>query len=373
MPAGRGRLSAAVDRLAYQPNAEHVLRRLRLLYERRAPDRIFAAMNLPSAALDDFRRRYAEGYCRYPDPAERAAFWDRLLRERADVEDDSIPSAYPSEFDQGLYAGLLGGHVQFMAHRENGWISSMAAPLLEDLADIDALRFDADHPWFRRYLAQLRTFAEVADGKFGISHFILIDGLNFVFELIGATQTYLSLDERPELVRRAIDFAFNLNVRVQETFFEQVPMFHGGTCSNMVQWTPGRIVSESVDPFHMTSVEYFERWGREPVQRIFDHFDGGVLHLHGNGRHLLEAVCSLRGLKAIFLGDDRGFPPAWEVLSELRARAAGIPLVVQTHFAAFVEKLRRRELSGGVFYQARGVPDADSAKRCMEEVRAYRV
>jgi len=329
-------------------------------------------MEVPSPALETFRKQYPAGYCDYADPVERIEFWDRLLSQRTTVEDDSIPSVYLSEFDQGLYGGLLGGDVQFMAHPENGWISSMVAPLLDDWSQFDSLRFDPSHPWFQRYLNQLDFFSKAAKEKFVISHFILIDGLNFVFELIGATDTYLSLDEHPERVRRAIDFAFDLNVEIQSTFFDRVPMFAGGTCSNMVQWVPGRIVSESVDPFHMTSVDYFERWGRRPVQRIFDHFDGGVLHLHGNGRHLLEAVCSLNGLKAVFLGDDRGFPPAVEVLSELKARAADVPLVVQIDFDAFTKQLNRHELTGGVFYQVNAVPDAAAANRCMQRVRAYR-
>jgi hypothetical protein len=98
-----------------------------------------------------------------------------------------------------------------------------------------------------------------------------------------------------------------------------------------------------------------------------------VLHLHGNGRHLLEAVRTIKGLKAIFLGDDRGFPPALEVLGELRARAADVPLVVRAEFADFVDKLWRHHLAGGVFYQVQKVPDVDTANRCMEEVRSYRV
>lgn len=359
--------------LAYKPHVDQVLARLRLLYERRAQDRIFAAMEVPSAALADFRERYAEGFCDYPDPAARVEFWDRLLSERAAVEDDSIPSVYLSEFDQGLYGGLLGGDVQFMAHPENGWISSMVPPLLEDWAEFDSLRFDRSHPWFQRYVAQLKVFVEAAAGKFGVSHFILIDGLNFVFELLGATKTYLSLDERPQMVSRAIDFAYDLNVQVQSTFFEMVPPLEGGTCSNMVQWVPGRIVSESVDPFHMTSVDYFEQWGREPAERVFDRFEGGALHLHGNGRHLLEAVCSLTGLKAILMGDDRGFPSAFEVLDELRTRAGDVPLVVQVEFDGFVEKLAKHELTGGVFYKVQGVPDLDAANGCMEKVRDYRI
>ena len=53
----------------------------------------------------------------------------------------------------------------------------------------------------------------------------------------------------------------------------------GGTLSNFAQWIPGRIVSESVDPFHMTSVAYFETWGREPAERILSRFDGGVVRV----------------------------------------------------------------------------------------------
>jgi len=358
--------------LAYKPSADEVLSRLRLLYGRGAPDCIFAAMEVPSAALARFREQYAAGYCGYPDLSARAAFWDGLLSERRAVEDDSIPSAYLSELDQGLYGGLLGGKVQFMAHPESGWISSMVAPLLKDWSGLDRLRFDPAHPWFERYLAQLHVFNKAAAGRFGVSHFILIDGLNFVFELVGATRTYLSLFECPEMVRRAIELAFELNVEVQETFFREVPLLQGGTCSNMVQWIPGRIVSESVDPFHMTSVEYFEQWGRGPVERILGRFDGGVLHLHGNGRHLLQSVRSIKGLKAIFLGDDRGFPPAFEVLDELRARAGDVPLVLQVEFDAFAEKLRQHRLTGGVFYRVQSVPHVEAANRLMEQVRAYR-
>ncbi len=361
-----------METLAYKPGLDDVVARLRLLHERRAGDRVLAEMEVPCAALAQFRREYAEGYCAYPEPEARVEFWDRLLAERAAVEDDSVPLAYLSEMDQGLYGGLLGGNVQFMAHPENGWISSMVAPLLDDWSEFDRLAFDRSHPWFARYLRQLDAFVAGAAGKFAVSHFILIDGLNFVFELVGATETYLSLDERPELVRRAIDFAYELNAAVQETFFERVPLLAGGTASNMVEWVPGRVVSESVDPFHMTSVDYFERWGREPVERILARFDGGVLHVHGNGRHLLEAVSTIRGLKAMLLGDDRGFPAAFDVLGELQARTGDLPLVVQVDFPAFEQALSEHRLCGGVLYKVSGVPDADTANRCMERVRAYR-
>ena len=359
--------------LAYKPHAGAVLVRLRRLYDRQASDRIFATMAVPSPALDAFARAYTNAACDYPDPTDRADFWDRLLHEHAVIEDDALPCAYLSEFDQGLYGGLLGAEVRFLAHPDVGWISSMVPPLLKDWSEFDRLRFDPGHLWWRRYQRQLEVFVTRSQGKWGISHFILIDALNFVFELIGATETYVSLHECPERVRRAIDFAFDLNVRVHREFFEAVPLFEGGTFSNFAQWIPGRIVSESLDPFHMTSVAYFERWGREPAERILGTFDGGVLHIHGNGRHLLEAAATMKGLKAILLLDDRGFPLAFDVLGELKARVGDMPVAVFAGHAAFAERLARHDLPGGVMYQVKGVPDIATANRLMEQVRAYQV
>ena len=361
------------EHLVYKANMQETLERLTRLYAREAPDEVFAAFEIPSPAVRRFAEAYPHGYCKQPDLRERIAFWDEHLAERSVLEDDSMPCAYLSEFDQGLYGGMLGGDVQFMAHPENGWISSMVAPLLRDWSEFDALHFTRAHSWYRQYLSSTRAFTESAAGKFGISHFILIDGLNFAFELVGATETYMGLELCPETVRRAIELAYEINVAVHSDFFDIVGLFAGGTFSNMTQWIPGRVVSESVDPFHMTSVEYFERWGREPIERIFADFDGGAVHIHGNGRHLLEAVASIEGLKVMCLNDDRGFPLAFDILAELQARTGNMPLVVEAEFETFLQRLEEHTLCGGVLYTVGNAPDAEAANRCMEQIRAYRV
>jgi hypothetical protein len=244
---------------------------------------------------------------------------------------------------------------------------------LSDWSEFDRLEFDEAHSWWQRYLQQLRVFVHAAAGKWGISHFILIDALNFVFELVGATDTYLSVEDCPDSVRRAIDFAYDLNLRVQQAFFAEVPACAGGTLSNFAQWVPGRVVSESLDPYHMTSVEFFERWGREPAERIMAHFDGGVIHLHANGRHLFDAAATLQGLVAVLLLDDVGYPPAIDELTGFRTRAPDVPLSCFVKHDDFRTRLAGHQLPGGVIYQVTGVPDADTANRLMERVRAYRV
>lgn len=327
-------------------------------------------MEVETNALRKFAASHAPGYTDRPNLTERVMFWDELFAERAAIHDDSIPSAYLTEMDQGLYGGIVGGKVQFMAHPENGWISSMVPPILENWAGLAKLAIDRQSPWYSFYLDELEKFREASKGKFGMSHFILIDGLNFVFELFGATQTYLDLVDRPEQVRKAIEFAYQLNVEVQRTFFEHAPLLEG-TCSNMVEWIPGRIVSESVDPFHMTSVDYFEQWGRGPVERIIADFDGGVVHIHGNGRHLLEAVSTVRGLKAVFLADDLHFPSAFSILGKLRRRLGNMPVVVNVEFPEFVAALDAHQLEGGVLYKVQHVPDVETANRTMDRVREY--
>lgn len=344
-----------------------------MLYERKAGDRIYANFQIPSRTMNKYRADHTGGFTDYPDPMERALFWDSLLKEKMLCEDDHIPSAYLSEFDQGLYGALIGGEIQFLDDPVTGWISSMVKPMYKDLNLFLPGPFDENHPWFRKYLQQLKVFHEVSENQFGLSHFILIDSLNFAFELVGATKTYLSLFEAPEKVREVSEFAFDLNVRVQEAFFENTPSFRGGTFSNMAQWIPGRVVSESLDPFHMTSVDYYEEWGEENVQRMLNHFDGGVLHLHSNGRHLLKAASRLKGLKAVYLLDEKDNPPAFDELPEMKKQGGDVPLVVSVNEDVFEHHLNMNTLPGGVFYFVNSNRNVDEVNRIMEKVRDYRM
>jgi len=359
--------------LRYSPDGWLRLERLRDLYEKRVQDRICARMEVPAEALRRFAERYPDGPTERPDLNDRAAFWDAFLAERAAVLDDSIPAAYMSELDQGLYGGIVGGDVRFMASPGTGWISSMVPPICKEWSDFEKFTIDHKSDLYQFYVRELEFFRRSSEGKFGVSHFILIDSLNFVFELFGGSRTYLELFDHPEYVRQAVDFAYRLNLDIHRRFFETIPLLAGGTCSNMVQWIPGRIISESVDPFHMAAVDCFESWGREPVERILADFDGGVLHIHANGRHLLEAVSSVRGLKALYLGDDKDFPTAFSVLPSLKRRLGDLPLVVRVGFPDFLAALAAHSLPGGILYKVQDVPDSDTANRVMDRVRAYRI
>jgi hypothetical protein len=123
----------------------------------------------------------------------------------------------------------------------------------------------------------------------------------------------------------------------------------------------------------MTSISDFEKWGREPAERLTGDYDGAVLHLHANGWYLLETASTLKGLKALLLVNEKDHVPAIEIIDDLRKRSGELPLSIMVDYSPFQEKLRQHRLPGGVFYYVSGAPDIDSANRCMEQVRKYRI
>ncbi len=344
--------------------------RLQALYSGAGRDRIYAKMRIPNRYLERYAREYADGPVERPNLAARARFWDEVLSVYTDLDDDSIPNCYLSELDQGLYGGLLGAPLHYIRHTRTGWISSMVKPFIDDLAAAaESLEFDEHGPAFREYIRQMKAFRRRAQGRFGVSHLICVDGVNFMHELRGATQSYYDLVDYPETVRRILEFSIRLNIRVQEAYFTTIGLVEGGTVSNVGQWIPGRVVSESVDAFHLTSPQLFEEWGREVVQSLFDHFDGGIIHLHTNGHHLLPAIRGLNGLKCIVFLDEDFAEPCHHKLDELAALCGPVPRVLGIPYEVFAAKLESGDLPPNALYDVTGVPDRATANQLMRQVR----
>ncbi|MCK5701188.1 MAG: hypothetical protein KAI29_08550 [Cyclobacteriaceae bacterium] len=70
-----------MDEIIYKKNASSVMERLKLFYERKTPDQIFANFKIPSQTMDEFRENNKAEYISYPNPQERAQFWDHFLEE----------------------------------------------------------------------------------------------------------------------------------------------------------------------------------------------------------------------------------------------------------------------------------------------------
>jgi len=360
--------------MLYKKNHKEVITRLSELYSNANCGKIYAAMKINNPVIEEFSRSSASGETAYPDPRLRIAFWDSVCAQFADLEDDSIPCAYLTEFDEGLYGGMVGGEVRFVCFPQTGWISSMTVPFLKDLNDAKDLAVDRHNDWYRLYLEQLKIFKHNSAGKFAISHMILIDGMNFLYELRGATNSYYDLLDEPLLTKSVFEFSIELNCFVQDAFFNIIGLYDGGTCSTLGQWLPGRIVSESVDPFGVTSKEMFEDHGIWVMEKVFAHYDGGLVHVHSNAMHLLESLASVEKIKCLYLtDDDTSNYTLYKSLYELDLKRKNVPIVITVPYEAFADMLRKRELPAKVLYNIVGVPNVSEANKMMKAVKSYSV
>jgi len=362
--------------MLYKKNYKQVLSRLKELYSGNGKDKIYAVMDIPNRALQNYADETKCGETVYPDLENRIRFWDSYSLHFTDLEDDSIPSSYLTEFDEGLYGGLMGGEVRFLNSPDTGWISSMTVPFWKDLSYATALALPKTGDfWYDRMLSQMKLFADACKGKYGCSHFICINAMNLMFELRGGTNSYYDLIEEPEAVLKVFDFAIDLNRMVQDAYFDNVGLFEGGTVSNLLQWIPGRVISESVDPYHLTGRDMFEQAGKEHIERLISHYDGAVVHLHANAySRLLPYVSELKKLKAVALLDDPYNPRAIDQLETLQQRSSDIPLVFVTiTYCELLDMLKSNTLPGNVLYKVTEVPSVDAANKAMEAVRAYTI
>ena len=358
------------SKLEYFPNQREVLNRYRRFYEDRSQTIVLATMEVPSSVQEEFTAKHPHGPCPYPDPHESLAYWDSFLAERAAIHDDFVPSAFLTEMNQGLYGGLFGGEVRFLRDGQ-GFVSSMVVPLLNELCEMPSLSFSIEGKWFGKYVNQLEVFINGAADKFGVSHLASITGLNVAFEMVGATKTFMALYECPDMLREAMDIGFEVNKAVHDTFFAKTPLLEHGTTSFPYGWIPGRIIPESIDPFTMTSVDCFQQWGLPALEQILSQYDGGVTHIHGNGRHTIEAACSVKEIKGLRFCDDGNVPPAFDVQRQLKGRCGEMPILLPVPYQKFRPALDDHDLLGGVLYKVTDVPDSDTANRTMDQVRTY--
>ncbi|MHB1455462.1 MAG: hypothetical protein ACYC0V_00955 [Armatimonadota bacterium] len=358
--------------LSHKHNAADAVERLRRLWDRRYRDRICAHMNVPTQTLNRFAEMHKDGPTIYPDPHERLAFWDAHLYETKDLEDDWLPIAYLSEFDQGVVGGALGEKMRYMMHKDVGWISSMCAPVMDDLSDLDMLKIDPEAAAIKLMDEQVRIFSDGAKGRFGIAPFIIIDSMNFVAEMRGMTQAFEDVIDHPEAVIRMMDFALEFNIFLQERVRRMTGGFMDGSFVNMGSWCQGNPILFSVDAYHMASPDFYYQWGVPHLQRILDHFGGGLLHVHSNGWHLLPHVVKLDHLKCVYFAEEMWNPRAYDQLPMLCKQAAGTPLIISCEYDEFKRDLSSCKLPGNVLYDIKNVPSVEHGNRLMEKVHAYR-
>ncbi len=302
-----------------------------------------------------------------------------IRRARAVVESlrdnpsDVIPDIYPTlPFGESVWAGLLGGEIEFSGTDEATW-SYCRNPPVADLARFEFPRLDPDNRWFRAMMESTRHHVAAMEPICDAIPFIFLDCLNLLVELRGACTAYTDLYDYPEQMDRFMDWSVGVNMQLYDAQAVLMRDFVDAAFDGhaYAKYSIARIPSLSVDANNMCDAGMYRRWGLPQHQRIVRNYGGGRLHIHGNGRHLCELVSEIQGLTSCCMGDDVGYPPAWTVVGELIKRMDPVPIEVSMPLAPFAEGLRRQTLPPGVCYHV-DVNSMAEAERIMREVINYR-
>lgn len=358
--------------MLYKKNYRQVITRLSEFYRGSGLDRIYADINVPNPEMPAAVKDLQDGVCPWPVLSERIALWDMMLRAKKDVEDDSLPMCYCSELDEGLVSGLFHApDILFLMDAKRGWISSMSTPFLKDPET--PLVLDRSGLWAERMFAQYRIFGEGARGKFGVAPLCSLVSLNFLVAMRGATSAYLDIMDELEPIDSIHDLSVETARFVNDAYFNTVGLFEGGTVGLSWQWAPGRNIMDSVDAFHMTSEETFERWGKKYFERLSSFYDGSHVHIHANAYRMIPYIATLKGLASIALGDDPYNPSAMTRISDYDTLRGKVPLIVTVGLDEFVHRLEHRDLPGNVLYSVGGAQSVAEANEIMMLVREYRI
>jgi hypothetical protein len=235
----------------------------------------------------------------------------------------------------------------------------------------EQLKFDESNRYFLMQLDYIRYLRNRAEGRFGFTEMISIDGLNFL-DCVRGGDAYTDVLDYPEEVIEILDFASELNVRVVKAQRALMEPFQGGRFNFYQIWTPGETIFLSVDAYGQCSSEIFERFGRKYVQNLIDAFQGGWLHVHSDAMRLLPNYVKLRGLVAVGLEDWIRPPRAIDHLDEVIELTGAIPLMINITKEELLQKIGDKTLPGNILYWVSGVRSVDEANRLAAAAHSYR-
>lgn len=313
---------------------------------------------------------------------------DNKVKIRKDLQDDSLPIAYPTAyFSEHIFGGILGGEMIFEGNDIYTW-GHCKNFLIDDWGKFKDIKFDPNNFWIKKIEQCLKYVVANANYKWGVRSFIIINGLNLSLVLRGATKTYLDIYDNPEKLRELMEFGVGFNVKV---FDIQRRIIKGYNEKTFIHHEFSKLVWAhdtpllSVDAYIMCDPEIYENMGLEYDQRIIDFFGGAFMHTHGLGLYrLLPKIVKLKGLLQLELGDDMesgvrvskesgGIRP-FDILKRIKEEITGdIPLLVYCHKDEFVQGLENKSLPGGVLYQVSGIDSPKEANILMKRVKDYSV
>jgi hypothetical protein len=208
--------------------------------------------------------------------------------------------------------------------------SLWADSFLDSYVNRPPICFDPDDPWLRKLIVFTQALVEFADGRFPVALPQTRGPLDTLAAMRTPERMCVDFVECPDEVFKILGELTDLWIGINEAVLEVIPPFHGGHCTRMNMWAPGKAITPQNDISTLISPEMYEEfvlpWDRE----IVDHFPYHCFHLHSTEYHQVDVLLKLEKLTAIELTLENtiGGPPLDIVIPVVRRILSKKPLLL---------------------------------------------
>ncbi|HZK53756.1 MAG TPA: hypothetical protein VFC84_06150 [Desulfosporosinus sp.] len=281
--------------MKYKPQIETVLKRYKAFWQKDIYGRPPIRIRFPVPGEGEEEWTVA---CQRPETY--FAYWENIFSQRAELEDDDVPSA-TVDLGPAFMAGVMGCPVQFgngtswSEHTMHDW---------DKLEELDKIPLDDCNPWVQRMKDLILYFNEKSKGKCAVGVSMLTGPGDIMTALRGPTQVCMDFYVYPEESKRLAEICTKAWIGVSQYQMNLITPLEGGFCDNYNIWTPGKSQYFAEDISTLVSPETYEEFLFPYDCQIADRLEVPWMHVHSAEARLTPEFVKIPGLRAIQIVND---------------------------------------------------------------------
>ena len=182
-----------------------------------------------------------------------------------------------------------------------------ALPALDDLGQLDRVRFDPANPWFCRLLEFTAALLEHGRGRYTVGMGLAAAPGDLMMQLRGQDRLPLDLFDAPELVTALGECCVDFVANALDAHYAAVPRHLGGYAGTLRYfWAPDRLVESAEDLSFMLSPAMHRRFVVPLHRRLGRRYPHNIVHLHSAQLHTVATLLEVEEIAAIEITPDFG-------------------------------------------------------------------
>lgn len=246
---------------------------------------------------------------------------------------DFLAESFPNmsvDFGPGSLAAYIGSDITFQ--EDTVWFDEF----VENWDEFPEIQYDPENKWWKEHYALIIKSRELAKDDFYIGIPDLLENIDVLASLRGATNMIYDMIDEPEEVEERIKQISEIYFEYYDRFYDVVKDEEGGSCYTVFQvWGRGKTAKLQCDFSAMMSPNNFRDFIQEPLRQQARKLDNILYHLDGPDaiKHM-DALMEIDEIDALqWTSGDHGPDGTledWYVIYD-KARKAGKSLWIKVY------------------------------------------